>query len=165
MTAIELDTIVDSEGAGPGPSTLRHRQESHEAKRGATSRSRDRPVGVTVATTLGLTHCFTTFTLPSEYDRFPLVARLWLQSRVRPPSSWSNADDDSDDEEDEGIKLIPAAEARKITWANFKVSLDLLRLLGPRVSELIWEHRDVLALPSFVYLLSVVADGVVPAAA
>jgi hypothetical protein len=96
----------------------------------------------------------TTFTLPPEYDHQPVVSRLWLQSRVL------STDTGSDE-----LDLAPAGQARKISWRNFTIGVDILRLLGPKTVGLVLKYRDTLALPSLVYLVSIVADGVVPAAA
>lgn len=153
MATVELD-VFDPPGGGPGPSTLRHRQRRrvHEERNNG---ARDPPMTPAVATGLRL---LTTFTLPPKYDHLPVVSRLWLQSRVLdpPPDTW----------EDEGdVALAPAGEARRITWRNFKIGADIIHLLGPRTAALILQYRSVLALPSLVYLTSVVADGVVPAAA
>lgn len=170
MADIKLDPLIDSEGAGPGPSTLRHRRKSQEGKLAGSLVLRDPPLRRAVTTT-GLSHCFTTFTLPPKYDRYTLVTRLWLQSRVvgSSPAPSSSADKGrgkgSDDEnEDESIVLAPAGEARQITWRNLKIALDLTRTLGPCCVDLVLQHKAVLGLPAVVYILSLVVEGLTPAA-
>lgn len=163
MATIELDTFLSSEGAGPGPSTLRHRRRSEEGKHAESPVVRNPPLGTTVATA-GLSPRFTTLALPHKYDHLPLVTKLWLQSRVvdKPPDTGSTAG--SDDEEEDDVKLAPPGAARKITWRNFKIQLDLLRLLGPRCISLLLQQRAVLAVPGFLYIVSILADGLVPSA-
>ncbi|CAK9786971.1 unnamed protein product [Cutaneotrichosporon oleaginosum] len=149
MAAVELD-ILDPPAAGPSQlTTLRRRRRSRgtdEPDDNAALRSLPNQVGLRL---------LTSFTLPPKYDHLPVVTRLWLQSRVVEKATTPDGD----------VELELTGEARKITWRNFKIGVDLLRLLGPRTARLIFQYRGVLALPSLLYLLSVVAEGVVPAAA
>ncbi|BEJ14510.1 hypothetical protein CspHIS471_0402770 [Cutaneotrichosporon sp. HIS471] len=161
MVAIELDSL-ESPGAGPSPSTLRYRRQSaHDRPPGdaecypPSTPPSTPPLTPAVATGLGL---LTTFTLPPKYDHLPIISRLWLQSRVIDPPPNTSEDEDQ-------VEFASAGQARKISWRNLKIGVDIFRVVGPQTVGPILRYRDVLALPSFVYLVSVVVDGVVPAAA
>ncbi|BEI91601.1 uncharacterized protein CcaverHIS019_0404210 [Cutaneotrichosporon cavernicola] len=157
MAVIELDSL-ESSGAGPSPSTLRYRRQSaHDRPPGDAERHPPStpPSTLAVATGLGL---LTTFTLPPKYDHLSIISRLWLQSRVIDPPPSTSEDKDQ-------VEFASAGQARRISWRNLKIGVDIFRLLGPRTAGLILHYRNVLALPSFVYLVSVVVDGVLPTAA
>lgn len=105
---------------------------------------------------------FSKLTLPPKYDRFPLLTRLWLQSRVIPPEKGKTSrrasrppSPDGENKDLAAPQFALGGRKRPFSLAMVWIWLDIGRLLAP-YTRVALSHAHPVRLA--IYVLKMVID-------